>query len=304
MLSPGDFSKLALPAYLRKGSLESLSKMLESKLLSTGRRGQSVQDLRRAIFGRSGSLPEVASSLRRGPGGEAGELRKTINKIMKVPEAHGSIEIPLADRLKSYKHWKKSGKLPGVTEWYPAKKGPGGFPEGLPVVDTSRRIGGTGIPYEASDELVRVFHGTSEKGIAPTLSGRATNYIAEPTFGKKRAVIPGQLGMHTKGSFWSTNPEEAAFYAAGADKPRLIEALVPKRRILTSQHARTGQGMPSGEVIVPGEFSKYLQGVKVTDLPRQASSAIVRPPAKGSPPPKFSQVRSNLYPYEVGDWTG
>ena len=239
MLRPGDFSKYALPAYLRKGNLGTLRRFLSETLPGTAR-GNSVGGAAEEFLAGAKSLPEFTKGIGTRESRSSG-VRKLMNEALRHGESGGFRPVEMPARLESFKSWKATGELPVVSKWSKHDEGITHFTRG------SKRKG-HGLPYERSDELVDVFHGTSPDKIERTTKS-PTSFIAGDDFGKKQGIIPGQLGTHTQGAFVSTFPEEAAFYG-----PSMIKGKVPKKNLIQAIHSRTGRGIPSGEHVLPRSF--------------------------------------------------
>lgn len=128
----------------------------------------------------------------------AEEVKKIYRKFA---QATTELPIPLSERLKSYKQWKKTKSLPemyaeaGEAGWRPGSFG------GIMEEET--------VPHEISSKLITLYSGGSKSSLEKIRKSQVGKSALEGPF----PLLPGQLSLSSKGLYATSDKGLARTYA-------------------------------------------------------------------------------------------
>lgn len=128
-----------------------------------------------------------------------------------------SFPVPLAKRLESYKHWKRTGTLPRADI---------GSRGGKLDVNFEKGVTPHPMKYVRSNEPVTVYSGGADPGLSHAIKSPGSS-LDHPV------LIPGKQRVQTKG-LYAAGPDDASRYMR-ADKPHLQEPAMAKITVPRSQ---------------------------------------------------------------------
>jgi hypothetical protein len=206
--------------------------------------------------------PNVASRLRFG-GAHTGPGRIEDLSPDKIKQVYRSMLrndsatyfVPLEDRLKVYKHWKRHGELPGIN--HPFKEGKTNWDRW--------ELSNERFFWDPSKELVEIASGGPSKGFERMMRHR------RPVSGMNSSyLLPGQTHTSSRGLYAVPGNQEA--YAAqysnvgrvsdsalAEGQPAIATMKVPRRHMAVLKD--TGGNM--GEITVPSHLGDSLQDVSI-----------------------------------------
>jgi len=173
----------------------------------------------------------------------ARQLRKMVKKLypeqsgmdlhdlrdLRIATHHGTgaRQVPLKQRLESYKQWKKTGTLPRIEN------------SDTGALQISKHQGSHPIKYVRSKEPVKVFSGGGEEGLE-----RAVRSPGTPL--DSRFVIPGQQRTQDVGLYAAKDPRHVGPYIGKSpirrDTPAVAEITVPRSNVVEHGY----------ETVIPG----------------------------------------------------
>jgi len=171
------------------------------------------------------NVKEVASRI--------GERFPDLKIIRSVLQAGSSTPVPLAERLKSYKYWKATGKLPSGSAR-------GGSFRGFTP-------GAHDMAHVHTNEPVTLFSGGTEPGLAQALRNPRTAL-------DHKHLIPGELELPNRGLYASEESEASKYRGRGRipGAPAIAEITVPRKKVVGQIVPGSGRRVEN-EVVLPSE---------------------------------------------------